>query len=107
MLVLAGEVELAAHLPGDRVVVDLERVTQAVELAPDDAEPRVDLVAAVIAWIAEREGSVGVNLRVAEADETVRDRHVVVLDDDAARGRAPLRIPGTNVGAGEITFDTR
>ena len=44
---LAREMELAGHTARQRVLVDLKRVPQTVEVAPRDAKPRVDLVAAV------------------------------------------------------------
>src|SRR5438093_4848515 len=107
MFVLAGEMELAAEQTRHRILVDPKRVTQAVEIVPDDAEARVELVAAVVARIAEREQAVGVNLRVAEADESVSDRHVAVLDHDAGVAFPPRRVPRAHVVAAERPLDAR
>ena len=71
------------------------------------APPMIKLVAAVVARIAEREQAVGVNLRVAEADEAVGDRHVVVLDHDAGVGFPPRRVPRAHVVAAERPLDAR
>ena len=70
-LVLARQVELAGEPARHRIVVDLERVPQAVEVAPRDPEARVDLLAAVAARVAEREASVGADLGVADPDRAV------------------------------------
>ena len=59
--------ELARQQAGHRILVDAERVTQAVEIAPRDADARVDLLAAIVARIAEREQAVGADLRIAGA----------------------------------------
>ena len=71
---LAGQVELAGQPARHRVVVDLKRVAQAVEIAPRDAEPRVDLVAAVLTRGREREQAVGANLRVVQPHDAVAAR---------------------------------
>ena len=68
---LARQVELAGHAARHRVVVDLKRVAQALEIAPRDAEPRVDLVAAVRPRSHERKQAVGADLRVAETHDAV------------------------------------
>ena len=54
MLVLTGQVKIAGETAGDRIVVELERVAQPVEIALDDAEASVDLLSLVVAGIAER-----------------------------------------------------
>ena len=80
---------------------------QAVEIAPHGAEPRVHLLAAVIARIAEREASVGVDFGIAEADEPVGDVDVAVLDDDVAVAGAPDGVERAQTFAGEIALDAR
>ena len=107
MLVAAGQVELAAEEPVDRIVVDLKRVAQAGDIAPDNAEARVDLLAAVVARIPEREQTVGVNFRTLVPHVTAADGHIAVFDDDVAGCAAPCRIPGAQVVAAEIPLDAR
>src|SRR5262249_18424396 len=70
-------------------------------------EARVDLFAAILARISEREQSLGADLRIAIANDTVADREVVVLDDDVRLPGAPIRIPGAHVLAAERAFDPR
>ena len=82
-LVRPRQVELAREVARHRIVVDLEGVPHAVEVAPRDPEARVDLFAAVAAWVPEREASVRANLGVADPDRAVADGDVAVLDDDA------------------------
>ena len=64
---LALQPELARHPARQRVLVDLKRVAQAVEIAARDAEPRIDLVAAVLTRGRERKQAVGVNFRIVHA----------------------------------------
>ena len=103
----AGEVKLAAEPARYRIVVDLEGVAQAVDVASDHAESGVDLFAAVFARIAEREQAVGADLGSGVLDEAVGHRHVAVLDDDVRAAVAPERVPGAHVLAGEDTLDSR
>ena len=92
-LVLAGQMELAGQQAGHRIVVDLERVPQAVEVAARDAEPRVDLLAAVVARIAEREEAVGANLRVAQPHDAVASRSRTGSRRRCAPSRRPRACP--------------
>ena len=64
-LVRAVEVELAGHQTLHRIVVELERVAKVGERPAIEPDARVDLLAAVLARVAERELAVGANLRLA------------------------------------------
>jgi hypothetical protein len=55
-------VEFAGELTRHRILVDLKRVAQAVQIAPRHAEPRVDLLAPVVSRVAQREPTFGANL---------------------------------------------
>ena len=70
---LALQPELARHPARQRVLVDLKRVAQAVEIAARDAEPRIDLVAAVVARGRERKQAVGANFRIVQPHDGVAD----------------------------------
>ena len=81
--------EFARQQAGYRVLIDAERVPQAVDVAPGDANPRVHLFAVVFPRIAEREQAVGANLGAAQTNEALADVHVAVLDDDPRGAGAP------------------
>ena len=70
---LALQDELACHPARQRVLVDLKRVAQAVEIAAPHAEPRINFVAAVLTRGREREQAVGVNFRTIHPHDRVAD----------------------------------
>jgi len=80
---------------------------QAGEVAARHAEPRVDLLAAVVAREPEREPAVGAELRAREAHHAVLHVHVLVFHDDVGRAIPPERVPGPEVRTGEVAFDAR
>src|SRR5262249_8162947 len=104
-LVGAREVEFARQQTRHRILVDAERMAQAVDVAPYHAQPRVHLFAAVVARIAEREQSVRPDLRIAEAHDAFADVDVAVLDHDARAAGAPWRVPRAQILAAEDAFD--
>src|SRR5207245_927695 len=99
--------EFARQQPRHGILVDAERVPQAVEIALRHAQPRIDLLAAIVARIAEREEPVGADFRVAEAYAALADVHVLVLDDDARAAGAPGRVEGAQVLTAEQPLDAR
>jgi hypothetical protein len=106
-LVPAVQVELAGHPAVERPVVEHERVAQVGQRPARRADARVDLLAAVLARVAEREPPVGLDERGAVGDLRVGQRHVAVLDDQVAAGAAPRDIPRAHGVAAEVTFDAR
>ena len=62
-LVFARQVELAGEQARHRVIVDLERVAQGLDVAAHDANTRVDFLAAVVSREPEREQPFGSHLR--------------------------------------------
>ena len=65
--------EFARELAFDRVVVEPERVAQIRDGPAIDADARVDLFAAILAGISERERAVGFDLAVTLAHDAARD----------------------------------
>ena len=107
MLVFAGEVEFAGERPGHQIVVELKGVAQALEVAPHDAEARVDLLPAIVARIPEREHAVGVNLGRVMPHHGIGHLHVRVLDDDVAVAGSPPRVPRAQILTAERAFHPR
>ena len=67
-LVLAGQMEFAGQQARHRISSISNACRRLSRSRRDDAEARVDLLAAVVARVAEREQAVGVDLRIAEPD---------------------------------------
>jgi hypothetical protein len=103
----ARQVELAAQVTGHWPVVELERMTEAVDVAPVDPEPGVQFLAIVVPRIPEREQPLGADVRTTLPDDAVADRHVAVLHDDLRGAVAPDGVPGTHVLTGKQPLDTR
>src|SRR5437868_2227101 len=78
---------------------------QAVDVAAHHPDARVDLLAAVVSRVAEREEPFGVNLPLIPPHDAVGDVDVPVLDDDAGGAGAPERVPRPQILAAEPTFD--
>ena len=91
----------------DRIVVELERMPQAVEIAPHDAEARVDFLPPVVARITEREQAVRMDLRGAAAHDAVGDAHISIFDEQMPATAAPQRVPRAHFPAVEVAFDAR
>ena len=106
-LIRAREVKLAAQQPVDRIVVDLKGMAQARHIAPHEAKPRVDLLAAIVARVAEGEEAVGMNLRPVAPHVSAADGDVAVVDRHPARRAAPGRVPGAEIVAAERPLDPR
>src|SRR5438045_1392431 len=107
MFVLPGQMKLSGEEACDRVVVEVERVPQALEIAPHDAEARVDLLPSVVARIAEREEPVRMDLRAGAAHDAVGYADVRVFDEQVPAAGAPQRVPRAHRPAVEIAFDPR
>ena len=100
--------ELAREQPVHVVVVQVERVAQIRERAPDHADARVDLFAAVTAREAERKPAVDVDRRVAVTDHgDARHVRVGVFDDRAPGHRAPHDVERAHALAAERALDAR
>src|SRR5262249_60626078 len=67
-LVLAREMELTRQQTRHGVLIDAERVPQAVDVAPGDPNPRGDLFPVVFTRVPAREQPVGAHLGAAEPD---------------------------------------
>src|SRR5207245_6531667 len=107
MLVEAGQVKVARQEPGDRIVVEVKRMTKTVEIPAHDTKTRVDLLSLVIARIAKRKQSVGVDLGIGSADHSVGDADVAVLDGEMSTAGAPQRVPCAHRLGVELAFDKR
>ena len=58
----AGQMKLPRDQAGHRIVVDAERVAQAVDVAAGQPHPRIDLLAAIIPRVAQSESSIRADL---------------------------------------------
>ena len=106
-LVPARQVELAAEAARHRPVVELERMSQAVDIASIHAKAGVDLFAVVVARIPQREQSFGANVRVALANRRRRRPSRSCFRRRYARRRRPRGVPRAHVLAGEQALDSR
>src|SRR5262245_46807980 len=88
------------------IFVDLKRMPQPVQVALRHPEPRVDLLAIIVARETEREQTVGPDFRAVEPYQAIPDVHVVVFDDDMGVAGAPQRVPRPETRAAEIAFDS-
>ena len=104
--VFARQVELTAEQARYRVVVESEGMPQALDITPDDPEPRVQLFA-TIAAVTEREKAVSPDLRLAASHDPVGDRHVAALDDDSSGPVPPLGVPRSDILPREHALDAR
>ena len=99
--------ELARQLTGNRILVELEGVPEAVNVSSCHTNARIDLLSAILARVPQRKKPCGVNLGSGAANDAARDVHVRVLHHDVSGAVAPVRIPGAQILAGEVAFNSR
>src|SRR5207244_4890421 len=80
-------------------------MAEAVDVAAHDSDARVDLLTAVVAWIAGRKTPFGGDLRIAEANAPAAHRHILVLEDDLPVAAAPDGIERPQLLTGEAAFN--
>ncbi len=99
--------ELTRQQARHRVLVDSERMPQGIHVTPHDANPRVDLLASVVARVPEREATFGAYLGVVAANRPFGYGDVVVLHHDVRLTCAPQGVEGAQIFPGEVAFDPR
>src|SRR6185503_16108407 len=89
------------------VIIQRERMAEISDRPFHDFDARVDLLAAVSAWISDRKPPCRSDSRFARRDDGVGDVDVVVLNDRTALRRSPDDVEGAHRLTRKIAFAPR